>query len=96
MRNPPIRGPFEKFEKKFLFQKSKCTQVSSINLKGKVDDTKNIVTFVTIHMRHCVPIYGRDSLGGISIFKTFLFYSTHRYFVTTTNAMAWNVSKYKD
>ena len=44
--------------KKNLFQKSKCTHVSSINLKGKVSDTKNIVivlfTFVTIHMEHLV------------------------------------------
>ena len=37
-----IGGPFEKFEKN-LFQKSKCTHVSSINLKRKVSDSKNIV-----------------------------------------------------
>ena len=33
-----------KNSKKNLFQKSKCTHVSSINLKGKEPDTKNIVT----------------------------------------------------
>ena len=33
-----------KNSKNFLFQKSKCTHVSSINLKGKVSDTKNVVT----------------------------------------------------
>ena len=33
-----------KNSKNFLFQKSKCTHVSSINLKGKVSDSKNIVT----------------------------------------------------
>ena len=35
-----------KNSKKILFQKSKCTHVSSINLKGKVSDSKNIVTAV--------------------------------------------------
>ena len=33
-----------KNSKKNLFQKSKCTHISSINLKGKVSHTKNIVT----------------------------------------------------
>ena len=44
MKNTPNhRGTLWKFKKK-LFQKSKCTHVSSINLKGKVSDSKNIVT----------------------------------------------------
>ena len=34
---------FKNSKKNFLFQKSKCTHVSSINLKGKMSDTKNIV-----------------------------------------------------
>ena len=45
LKNTPNRrwDPL-KILKKFLFQKSKCTHVSSINLKGKVSDSKNIVT----------------------------------------------------
>ena len=40
---PNRRGnPLKKF-KKYIFQKSKCTHFSSINLKGKVSDSKNIV-----------------------------------------------------
>ena len=31
----------------FSYKKSKCTHVSSINLKGKVSDSKNIVTALT-------------------------------------------------
>ena len=50
-----IGGPFKRL-KKILFQKSKCTYVSSINLKGKVSDTKNSFTFITIHMEHPVQI----------------------------------------
>ena len=37
-----IGGLFEKLKKIYIFQKSKCTHVSSINLKGKVSDTKYI------------------------------------------------------
>ena len=45
LKNPQNhRGDPLKNSKKFLFQKSKCTHVSSINLKGKVSDTKNIAT----------------------------------------------------
>ena len=40
---PNHRGDPLKNSKNFLFQKSKCTHISSINLKGKVSDTKNIV-----------------------------------------------------
>ena len=43
---PNHRGDPMKNSKKFLFQKSKCTHVSSINLKGKVSHSKNIVTAV--------------------------------------------------
>ena len=47
MKNTPNhRGDPMKNSKKFLFQKSKCTHVSSINLKGKVSHSKNIVTAV--------------------------------------------------
>ena len=41
-----IIGDPMKNSKFFLFQKSKCTHVSSINLKGKVSHSKNIVTAV--------------------------------------------------
>ena len=45
MKNAPNnRGDPLKKSKKFLFQKSKSTHISSINLRGKVSDTKNIVT----------------------------------------------------
>ena len=43
---PNHRGDPMKNLKKILFQKSKCTHVSSINLKGKVSHSKNIVTAV--------------------------------------------------
>ena len=47
MKNTPNhRGDPMKNSKKILFQKSKCTHVSSINLKGKVSHSKNIVTAV--------------------------------------------------
>ena len=47
MKNTPNhRGDPMKNSKIFLFQKSKCTHVSSINLKGKVSDSKYIVTAV--------------------------------------------------
>ena len=47
MKNTPNhRGDPMKNSKIFLFQKSKCTHVSSINLKGKVSHSKNIVTAV--------------------------------------------------
>ena len=44
--------------KKKFYSKNQNVHVSSINLKGKVSDTKNIVivlfTFVSIHMEHLV------------------------------------------
>ena len=47
LKNPKNhRGDPLKNSKFFLFQKSKCTHVSSINLKGKVSHSKNIVTAV--------------------------------------------------
>ena len=45
MKNTPNhRGDPLKNSKNILFQKSKCTHVSSINLNGKVSDSKNLVT----------------------------------------------------
>ena len=54
--NPNHRGDPMKNSKKFLFQKSKCTHISSINLKGKVSDTKNIVTTALVYF--CNNPYG--------------------------------------
>ena len=74
MKNPPKRIPFEKFEKNF-FQKSKCTHIASINLKGKVSDIKNIVTalvyfcnypYGTPCMMTFIVYYGNFELGHLS------------------------------
>ena len=57
-----IGGPFEKLET-ILFQKSKCTHVSSINLKGKVSDTKNVVTIHMEHPAHTLGIKKKLKIG---------------------------------
>ena len=46
MRNLPNHrgGPFEKFKRFFIPKIKMYTHVYSINLKGKVSDTKNVVT----------------------------------------------------
>ena len=60
MKNPPDdRGhPLKKFEKKL--QKSKCTRISITNLKGKVSDTKNIVTALVFY---CNNLYGTPCIS---------------------------------
>ena len=70
LKNTPNhrRDPL-KNSKRILFQKSKCTHVCSINLKGKVSDLKNV--FITL-MYFCTYSYGTPCTMKICVAQNFL------------------------
>ena len=76
-----IGGPFEKF----LFQKSKCTLCSSINLKGKMSDTKNVVIspIYFCNYPHRTPC--------TYLFRKYIPYINNTYTVGRKDSISWFV-----